>query len=54
MTGAQEDLSMTKPPPSSSRAKGETRAETKKLPEDDTTPKNKLFFGLPELNGPQT
>jgi len=51
-TGAHEDLSMTEPPPSPSRAKGETRAETEKLPEDATTPKNKLFFGLRELNSP--
>jgi len=52
-TGAQEDLSMTEPPPSPSRAKGETRAETKKLPEEATTPKNKPLFGLPGLNSPQ-
>jgi hypothetical protein len=25
--------------------------ETEKLPKEATTPKNKLFFGLPRLNG---
>jgi len=50
-TGAQEDLSVIEPPPSPSRAKGETQVETEKLPKEATTPKNKLFFGLPRLNG---
>jgi hypothetical protein len=51
-TRAQEDLSMIKPPPSPSRAKGETQVEIEKLPEEATTPKNKLFFGLLGLNDP--
>ncbi|CAN5974574.1 unnamed protein product [Sphagnum jensenii] len=51
---AQEDLSMTEPPPSPSRAKGETRSEARKPPEEATTPKNKLFLELPGLNCPQT
>ncbi|CAM6027380.1 unnamed protein product [Sphagnum balticum] len=52
-TGAQVDLSMANPPSSPSRAKGEPRAEAKNPPEEATTPKNKLNFGLHGLNGPQ-
>jgi hypothetical protein len=44
---------MTEPLPSPSWAKGETRAEIEKLPEEATMPKNKLFFGLLGLTGPQ-
>jgi hypothetical protein len=44
---------MTNPPPSPSWAKGETQAEVKNPPEEATTPKNKLYFGLHELNGYQ-
>jgi hypothetical protein len=47
-------LKMSEPPPSPNRAKGETRAETKNPPEEATTPRNKLFFGLPGILDPQT
>jgi len=53
-TRAQKDQSMAEPPMSPSRAKEETRAESKQLLEEATTPKNRLFFGLPGLDYPQT
>jgi hypothetical protein len=52
-TRTWKDQSMAEPPTSPSRAKEETRAESKQLLEEATTPKNRLFFGLPGLDCPQ-
>ncbi len=54
MIGDQKDQDMAEPPKSSSRSKSETRAEAKRLPDGDTTPKIKLSFGIPRLASPQT